>query len=380
MKKDRKSFRFAEGTIYKRANSNYWYVYAPLLAGKMLRQSTGIPISDDDSLEQARLFLANLRQSKSHLAKPTRKEEAYKKALNLIAEDCGYTPTRLSIKDAIAKYTQSIKATAGTIRIYNEALSKFSNYFGSKTFIDTINIKQIEEFRTNLLTKYSYDTTKNTINYIKVFFNFLIHNELIDDNPLKLISRFKNTEEQQKKMRIFTKEEINLLLDYTKGTYWNPAIMLGLYTGQRLYDIFSLNWNQIDLENNTIHFHIQKTKKDFAVYIHPHLKNYLLSIPDKTGKLCKIDKIQAVLSKEFHKILIKLNIIEQPPKGKGKRKLRADLTYHSLRKTLNSWLASSGISPEIRSKIIGNTKEINQRHYTSIQDDAVISAINNLDI
>ena len=145
-------------------------------------------------------------------------------------------------------------------------------------------------------------------------------------------------------------------------------------------DCVNLNWKQIDLQNNTIHFHIQKTKKDFTVYIHPHLKEYLISIENKEGNVCNVNKEQTTLSMEFHRLLIKLNIIKRQPKAIGKRKNKSDLTFHSLRKTLNSWLASSGISPEIRSKIIGNTKEINQKHYTEIQDEAVISAINNLNI
>ena len=95
-------------------------------------------------------------------------------------------------------------------------------------------------------------------------------------------------------------------------------------------DIFNLKWEQVDLEHNTIHFHIQKTKKELISNIHPQLKEYLNSISDKEGKLCKTDKSQVLLSIEFHKLLIKLNIIEQKPKGEGSRKLKSDLTFHSL--------------------------------------------------
>ena len=376
---NKRSFKFADGTIYSRAESQYWQIYAPLLGGKMLRQSTGIRIEDDPSGEQARLFLANLRQTKSQLLKPTRKEQAYKNALNLIAQDCGYTPIRLTIKDAINKYMASVQATEGTKQLYAVALSKFQKHFGGETFIDKITSTMIEDFRTNLSMKISFDTVKHTMNYLKIFYNYLIHKELININPMKSISTFKNPE-QEKKIRIFTKQEIDFLLKETHGTYWEPAIYLGIYTGQRLMDIFNLRWEQIDLEHNVIHFHIQKTRKDFVSNIHPHLKDYLNSIPDKTGKLCKTDKYQAYLSMEFHKLLINSNIIEQKPKGEGRRKLKSDLTFHSLRKTLNSWLASSGISPEIRSKIIGNTKEINQKHYTTIQDEAVKNAVNSLNI
>ena len=376
---NKKTYKFAEGTIYSRPQSQYWQCYMLLNGGKMLRQSCGIRIEDDPRGEQARLFLANLRQSMSQLVKPTKKEQAYRQALNLIAQECGYSPTRLTIKDAINKYLASVDATEGTKRIYKEALNKFAKHFDGETLIDAISLKMIEEYRTNLLEKFSYDTTKNNINCIKIFFNYLIHKQFIDTNPLKLISRFKNSE-QKKHIRIFTKKEIDLLFKETEGTYLHTLIYLGLFTGQRLMDCANLNWKQIDLENNVIHFHIQKTKKDFVSIIHPKLKEYLNSIIDKEGKLCKTDKSQEHLSAEFHRLLIKLNIIKPNQKATGRRKTRAELTFHSLRKTLNSWLASSGISPEIRSKIIGNTKEINQKHYTEIQDEAVISAINNLNI
>lgn len=376
---NRKSFKFVDGTIYQRAESQYWQIYAPLLAGKMLRQSTGIRIEDDPSGEQARLFLANLRQSKSQLLKPTRKEEAYRKALNLIAQDNGYTPTRLSIKDAITKYTQTIKATAGTIRLYKEALSKFINYFGSNTLIDTIKSNQIEEYRNHLINQHSIETVKTSINIIRIFFNYLFKSELIEYNPFTTLSKI-SVKEQKKEKRIFTHEEIQTLLDYTKGTYWNQFIMLGYYTGQRISDIKNLDWNQINLENNTIKFHIQKTHKDLTVYIHPKLKDYLYSIPNKEGKVCKTDKQQSVLSMEFHRLLLKLNIIPNNQTGTINKRMKSPLSFHSLRRTLNSELASAGISPEIRSKIIGNSEAINIKHYTEIQSEAIKTAMNKLNI
>ena len=179
--------------------------------------------------------------------------------------------------------------------------------------------------------------------------------------------------------RIFTKDEIRLLLNETKGTYWETAIYLGYYTGQRLMDIFNLTWDQVDLEKNEIKFHIRKTKKELTSTIYPTLKNYLLSIPNKVGKLCNVAKSQESLSIEFHKLLLRLHIIEPSPEGEGKRKNRSALTFHSLRRTLNSYMAEQ-LPVEIRCKIIGNSPQINLRHYTNIQDEAIKKAVLSLNI
>ena len=154
-----KSFRYADGRIFKRANSECWQVAIPLISGegkKTLRLSSGIRISDDPNHEQARIFLSNIRYTDQQMARPTKKEQAYRQALKMIADECGYTHTRLKIKDAISNYLGTVTAQHSTKLNYSAALSKFQKHFGGETFIDTVTPKQLEEFQKKQLKLYNF--------------------------------------------------------------------------------------------------------------------------------------------------------------------------------------------------------------------------------
>ena len=52
-------------------------------------------------------------------------------------------------------------------------------------------------------------------------------------------------------------------------------VLLGAFTGQRLTDIGTLTWKNVDLQHGIIQFWQAKTKKYVVVPMHPQVSEYL---------------------------------------------------------------------------------------------------------
>ena len=79
------------------------------------------------------------------------------------------------------------------------------------------------------------------------------------------------------KRRPFTIDELRRVLDVA-GPEWQSLIKFGLYTGQRLSDLATLTWAQIDLERDEIALTTRKTDKRLLVPIAAPLREHLLSL------------------------------------------------------------------------------------------------------
>lgn len=136
---------------------------------------------------------------------------------------------------------------------------------------------------------------------------------------------------------------------------WRGLVLLGIYTGQRLKDVASLHWNNVDLTRNEITLTTSKTKRRQFIPIAKTLQNYFAEIPAVDNprapvfpKACAVvmrDGDVGRLSQQFYELLVVAGLVAARPgkdesRGvgcKGKR-LRNQITFHSLRHTATSLL------------------------------------------
>ena len=78
------------------------------------------------------------------------------------------------------------------------------------------------------------------------------------ENPVEFVELVKNDRNEGR--RSFTIPEIKAVLTIADPE-WQSLIKFGLYTGQRLGDLASLTWANIDLEHQEIHLTTRKTGK-----------------------------------------------------------------------------------------------------------------------
>src|SRR5262249_8476082 len=60
---------------------------------------------------------------------------------------------------------------------------------------------------------------------------------------------------------------------------WRSLILFGLHTGQRLYDLAELTWDNVDLLRDEIRFEARKTGRRLILPIAPPLRRHLESLP-----------------------------------------------------------------------------------------------------
>jgi integrase len=82
--------------------------------------------------------------------------------------------------------------------------------------------------------------------------------------------------------RLLSDAAIQALLNRAEGE-WKGLILMGLHTEQRLREIVRLSWKCVDLERNSIRFHVAKTQRTYAVPISAVLRGYLITVPKPSG-------------------------------------------------------------------------------------------------
>ncbi len=91
---------------------------------------------------------------------------------------------------------------------------------------------------------------------LRTIYNRAIRNEKLENNPMKHIKLLK---ENNKRDRVLTKEEFQKLLT-ASPKHLKPILIAAHETGMRAGEIFSLQWEQVDLESGFITLKPEQTK------------------------------------------------------------------------------------------------------------------------
>lgn len=189
-----------------------------------------------------------------------------------------------------------------TMKSYEQTLKLFQLYMEKEQGIrevDKVTSKQIREYIGYLKERGKYTvqiansdinrpeqradsgkdisitTINNYIRNIKVFFNYLEEEHIINDNPLRRIKQLKQVVEKKEPLRM---EEVRKLLRAFNTTtfhgyrdYMTTKLLLSV--GARIGETLSLKVDDLDFRNNTILFKDTKNKKEKLSYMTPKLSS-----------------------------------------------------------------------------------------------------------
>lgn len=172
--------------------------------------------------------------------------------------------TRITVEQIYNEYCETGRASKayGTI-IKQDSLWKnhIKKRYGNR-YVDDISCAEICDYLSELYytdnRAYSY-----TESFLKMF--YLIFGQAYSRNYLNAeqydkLCKNKDTKIHMPKMKVdeetdvvtFSKEEMQILSEYFKGTNAETAFMLGTYCGLRINECYGLKWNNVDFEQGVI--------------------------------------------------------------------------------------------------------------------------------
>lgn len=276
---------------------------------------------------------------------------------------------------------------------YQQTVSLFLEHIGSRKNkpLDAITKAIVTDFRDGLLARVSPATARKQVVILRAAFNDAIREGRMRENPAEDVKVKKTSGGQQRQP--FKPEELQRLLA-AANQEWQAMILTGYYTGARLGDIATLNWNEsVDLEAKEIRFNATKTGKGMILPLPDQLQNCLIKLPsyDTGGAVfTEANDVQkragtSSLSNQFKAILHKAGLAEKPThqsKGTGRdaRRMVNALTFHSLRHNFVTNLKMSGAGDSVARELAGHSSAAVSRVYTHGNADVLRAAVNKIPV
>lgn len=263
---------------------------------------------------------------------------------------------------------------------YTSVAMQFKEYLGAKAGRDVSNITaaDITKFRDSIAKRVTPGTVNVSLKILRSAFAQARRDGLIDVNEAERVTLLKRKDRFER--RPFTLEELKRILEAASDE-WRGMILFGLYTGQRLGDIASLTWNNVDLQREELRLVTSKTGRRQIIPLAPPLLRYVESLPAgdtpaaplfaRTYATAQRHQHAGNLSNEFYNILVAAGLAQKKshkPTGKGRSAKREqnELSFHSLRHTATSLLKRAGVSESVAMEFVGHDSTSVSRQYTHI--------------
>ncbi len=272
---------------------------------------------------------------------------------------------------------------------YQKTIEAFLEFIGPRKDkpLDAITKTIVTDWRDSLLKRVSPGTARKEIKILRAAFNDAVREGRARENPAAHVKLKKNAGRQRVN---FTDLQIMTLL--TKANQeWQAMILTCYYTGARLGDIASLNWDNVDLNAMEIHFSAIKTGQGMNLPLSDQLHECLIKLPsyDTGGPVFPEAHATFVragtssLSRQFRKIMYDAGLAEKPTHkktgdGRDAKRETSKYSFHCLRHSFVSNLKMSGAGDSIAKELAGHSSDAVSRIYTHGDGKVLRAAVNKL--
>jgi integrase len=374
-------------SLHKRKKSPFYWAAFTLPDGRRVFRSTKTA-----DRKTAQKLLAAMTEATERRATA----DQVQRILSDVHESIHGTPLiTVTLADYARQFLERKKdeAAAVTLASYKGIIADFIETLGDKANqpISYITKADLAKWRDTSAAKTSARTVNNKLKVVRTLFQSAWRDGLITDNHAAKIPVLKTSEGNR---RPFTIPELQTLLAVCNYE-WRGLVLAGVYTGQRLKDVASLTWGQIDFESNEIVLFTSKTGRRQRISIAPPLLNYINSLrapdaplastplfPNAYPHACRPGGTSC-LSKAFHDILADAGFVarraaahpSKATKGRDARRDTSPLSYHSLRHMATSLLKNAGVSEVVVRDLIGHDSAAVSANYTHVDSHAKRAAI-----
>ena len=387
--------------LKKRGNTWFASYY---VAGKQLVKTTGIPIVPA-AIPPGKTKAAMMKQNEAsaRLIAQELEKAVYGQQVDaaLIKALAGEKKGRQLLRGK--QYMQGVKdylnewllTEKSTVNNGNKAVSLFVSFLGDSQNmpLDMVTPQHAKDFMSQELKRVRSRSVESYLTYLRTAFQKAVDSRLIPFNPFHKVNPGKLDRADKQERRAFTMEEAKRLTEVLPGE-WPDMVRVCLYTGgQRLGDVATLTWDQIDMKRGIIVMTSQKPRRKMGKPIIPPLVDVLkrrhacrinervfpsafLKCEQAGGRTCR-------LSMDFRKLLWDYQFIEaKNPKERrnGGRNAWAKLSFHCLRSTAVTALRLAGVPADLCRVIVGHDSEEIERVYFRPDSGAIAEAMKHLSL
>jgi integrase len=281
-----------------------------------------------------------------------------------------------------------------TSQAYAQVARDFLASLGTRADIDISQISRadVSRYREVIRERTSTSTSNKHLKYLRAAFAAAIRDGYAQDNPAKQVLVLKKDPREGVRRRPFTETELRDIFKAADGE-WRGLILFAFYTGQRLKDIASLRWSNVDLVKRELTFVTAKTGRPMHLPLTAPVVEYLTNSPGndnpqdplfpKSFPLAHKSHGDSRLSQQFHSILVSVGLAKprsKEPTGQGHAKKRtlSAISFHSLRHTSTTYLKQSGASEAVAMDIVGHDSKAISRVYTTVDVESKRRAVDAL--
>ena len=275
------------------------------------------------------------------------------------------------------------EVSAATHDCYSGHSKRFLKWLKERADKDIAEItqKDVTAYRDHIAKGVGARTTNNTLKAVKTFFAAARKATFLIDDPAADVDTVRDRSESSR--RPFTLDELRALLAVASGE-WRSMILFGLYTGQRLGDVATLTWANLDTARDEIRLTTRKTARRLVLPLAAPLKAHVATLPssdDTKAPLhpaaCEVVrrlKKSGLLSNQFADLLTTAGLRTAIEADEDNARAKYELSFHSLRHTATSLLKAAGIPQSVVMSYIGHDSADVSHGYTHTGREALEKA------
>ena len=190
----------------------------------------------------------------------------------------GLSTQKVLIKDFIIEHVRQGQNSLSLQWLYTKELMlmEFLNFAAEQDVkcLDEIRLEHLERYKTMRLQKNKPKTVQNHLRTIGALLNHAVRLDYIDKNPCARLSKVKGIERNKK--RFLSKDETEVLLNETKGTYLETFVLTAIYTGMRRRELIHLEFSDVDFSKKLLYVRNKegfqtKSRKERVMPLHKKL-------------------------------------------------------------------------------------------------------------
>lgn len=167
-------------------------------------------------------------------------------------------PVRISLEAFGERYLEYAKTNKRSWLRDEQMLRPLKEFLGPETQLLDIKARDIEGYKTHRRQQVSGSTVNRELALLKHMFNMAFNWDMhLGPNPVRRVKYF---QEVNTGFRVLKPEEEKRLLENATPAI-QDIVIFALNTGSRIGEIFSLRWQEVDLDNGVINSFAHKNQK-----------------------------------------------------------------------------------------------------------------------